>query len=87
MMSLGPTSSALDETAGQGRGHLARAEKADVEFGCHENFVTGRQMERKRKHAANSRLEFARMTIYAGSGHEKCSLFYNAKQPPHMGFV
>ncbi len=44
---LGTDEFRLDETAGQRGGHFARAEKADGEFGCHENFVTGRLMERK----------------------------------------
>ena len=42
MMSLGPTSSRVDEAAGQRGGHFARAEKTDVQIGCHESFVAGR---------------------------------------------
>ena len=44
-----------DEAFGQGRGHFAGAEKTDFQWSCHESFVAGRLVQRKRKPASRIR--------------------------------
>ena len=62
---------AADEAAGERGGHFARAEKADFQWGCHESFVAGHLVERKKITPVNSRLEFAPLALILGAGTEK----------------
>jgi hypothetical protein len=54
---------AANEAAGERGGHFACAEKADFQWSCHESFVAGRVVERKKITAGNSRLEFAPLAL------------------------
>ena len=68
---------AANEAAGERGGHFARAEKADFQWGCHESFVAGHLVERKKITPVNSQLEFAPLTLILGAGQ---------KRPPRFVF-
>jgi hypothetical protein len=77
----------VDKAAGERAGHFACAKKTDGEWGCHESFVAGRFVKRKRKCTVNSQLEFIGWRLIIKVRRKKALNFYNGKQSPDMGHV